>query len=67
MNQEPLTRNRLPVTALNFQIASVKQGGSICMELRIEGLTKVYKGGVRALDNVNLTIPKGLYGLLGPN
>ena len=37
------------------------------MELRIEGLTKVYKGGVRALDNVNLTIPLGLYGLLGPN
>jgi ABC-type multidrug transport system ATPase subunit len=37
------------------------------MELRIEGLTKVYKGGVRALDNVNLTIPMGLYGLLGPN
>ncbi|MGP8250969.1 MAG: ABC transporter ATP-binding protein [Terracidiphilus sp.] len=37
------------------------------MELRIEGLNKVYKGGVRALDNVNLTIPKGLYGLLGPN
>jgi len=37
------------------------------MELRIEGLTKVYKGGVRALDNVNLTIPRGLYGLLGPN
>jgi ABC-2 type transport system ATP-binding protein len=37
------------------------------MELRIEGLTKVYKGGVRALDNVNLTIPVGLYGLLGPN
>ena len=37
------------------------------MELRIDGLTKVYKGGVRALDNVNLTIPLGLYGLLGPN
>jgi len=37
------------------------------MELRIEGLNKVYKGGVRALDNVNLTIPTGLYGLLGPN
>ncbi len=37
------------------------------MPLRIEGLTKVYKGGVRALDNVNLTIPLGLYGLLGPN
>ncbi len=37
------------------------------MELRIEGLTKVYKGGVRALDNVTLTIPCGLFGLLGPN
>ena len=37
------------------------------MELRIEGLNKVYKGGVRALDNVTLTIPRGLYGLLGPN
>jgi ATP-binding cassette subfamily F protein 3 len=37
------------------------------MELRIEGLNKVYKGGVRALDNVSLTIPCGLYGLLGPN
>jgi ABC-2 type transport system ATP-binding protein len=37
------------------------------MELRIEGLNKVYKGGVRALDHVTLTIPCGLYGLLGPN
>ena len=37
------------------------------MELRIEGLTKVYKEGVRALDNVSLTIPYGVYGLLGPN
>jgi ABC-2 type transport system ATP-binding protein len=37
------------------------------MELRIQGLTKSYKGGVRALDNVNLTITRGLYGLLGPN
>lgn len=37
------------------------------MELQISGLNKVYKGGVRALDDVNLTIPVGLYGLLGPN
>ena len=37
------------------------------MELRVAGLTKVYPGGVRALDDVNLTIPRGLYGLLGPN
>src|ERR1039457_4362831 len=37
------------------------------MELRIEGLTKVYQGGVRALDNVTLTISPGMFGLLGPN
>jgi len=42
-------------------------GDGFLMELRIAGLNKVYKGGVRALDNVNLTIPRGLYGLLGPN
>jgi len=27
-------------------------GGYLAMELKIQGLTKVYKGGVRALDNV---------------
>ena len=37
------------------------------MELRIEGLSKVYPNGVKALDNVSLTIPSGMFGLLGPN
>jgi ABC-2 type transport system ATP-binding protein len=37
------------------------------MELRIEGLSKSYPNGVRALDNVSLTISSGMYGLLGPN
>jgi ABC-2 type transport system ATP-binding protein len=37
------------------------------MELRIENLSKTYTNGVRALDEVNLTIPRGMYGLLGPN
>jgi ABC-2 type transport system ATP-binding protein len=37
------------------------------MELRIEGLSKSYPNGVRALDNVSLTIAPGMYGLLGPN
>ena len=37
------------------------------MELRIEGLSKTYSNGVRALDNVSLTIPQGMYGLLGQN
>ncbi len=35
--------------------------------LIIEALSHVYGGGVKALDEVNLTIPKGMYGLLGPN
>lgn len=37
------------------------------MEIRIEGLTKVYGGKVRALDGVDLEIPTGMFGLLGPN
>lgn len=37
------------------------------MLLRIEQLCKTYPNGVRALDNVSLNIPVGMYGLLGPN
>jgi ABC-type multidrug transport system ATPase subunit len=36
------------------------------MELRIRSLSKSYSG-VRALDNVTLTIQRGMFGLLGPN
>ncbi len=32
-----------------------------------EGVRKVFKGGVTALDGVDLTIGTGLFGLLGPN
>jgi len=35
--------------------------------LSIKGLTHIYDNGVKALNNVNLTIPKGMFGLLGPN
>jgi ABC-type multidrug transport system ATPase subunit len=35
--------------------------------LTISNLLHVYPNGVRALDNVNLTIPAGMFGLLGPN
>ncbi|WFL76958.1 ABC transporter ATP-binding protein [Altererythrobacter arenosus] len=36
--------------------------------LEISGLTKVYRGGLKALDNVDLTIRKGeIFALLGPN
>jgi ABC-2 type transport system ATP-binding protein len=36
--------------------------------IRIEGLGKTYSGGKRALDGVNLEVPRGqIFGLLGPN
>ncbi|QZD92505.1 ABC transporter ATP-binding protein [Qipengyuania xiapuensis] len=36
--------------------------------LELEGLSKVYPGGLKALDNVDLTIRKGeIFALLGPN
>src|SRR5574339_639058 len=35
--------------------------------LKIEQLTHVYPGGVRALDAVSLDVPRGMFGLLGPN
>ena len=35
--------------------------------LRIENLTHIYGNGVKALDNVSLKVPNGMFGLLGPN
>ena len=35
--------------------------------LSIKGLTHVYPNGTRALDGVDLELPKGMFGLLGPN
>ncbi len=36
--------------------------------IHVENVTKIYEGDVRALDAVNLTIPRGsIFGLLGPN
>jgi ABC-2 type transport system ATP-binding protein len=35
--------------------------------LTIRGLSKTYANGVRALKNVSLDIPNGMFGLLGPN
>lgn len=35
--------------------------------LSIRNLTHTYPNGVQALKNVNLDIPKGMFGLLGPN
>ncbi len=35
--------------------------------LAVEGLSKTYTNGVRALQNVTLKVRPGMYGLLGPN
>jgi ABC-type multidrug transport system ATPase subunit len=37
------------------------------MELTIRCVSKTYSNGVRALNNVSLDIPSGMFGLLGPN
>ena len=37
------------------------------MDLIIKNLDKQYSNGVHALNNVSLTINKGMFGLLGPN
>lgn len=37
------------------------------MKIKISGLNKVYRGGHRALSDLNLTIENGIFGLLGPN
>jgi ABC-2 type transport system ATP-binding protein len=37
------------------------------MQLVIEHLSKTYPGGVKALDDLSLTIYQGMFGLLGPN
>ena len=36
-------------------------------DLVIKNLSKTYSNGVRALNNVSLDIPVGMFGLLGPN
>lgn len=35
--------------------------------LELAGVTHVYANGVRALDDVSLAVPTGMFGLLGPN
>ncbi|WP_372773181.1 ABC transporter ATP-binding protein [Mangrovibacterium sp.] len=37
------------------------------MKITIEGLSKIYPNGNRAINNINLEIGDGMFGLLGPN
>ena len=41
--------------------------GAAPLQLRIRNVSKTYPNGVQALRDVNLAIPRGMYGLLGPN
>ena len=35
--------------------------------LSLTGISKTYPGGVHALQDINLEVPRGMFGLLGPN
>jgi ABC-2 type transport system ATP-binding protein len=35
--------------------------------LNLTGISKTYPGGVHALQDINLDVPRGMFGLLGPN
>src|SRR5260221_7556283 len=37
------------------------------MRIEISRLNKIYHGGIHALNDADLTIPGGMFGLLGPN
>ncbi len=37
------------------------------MQLTISNVSKTYNNGLKALNDINLTIDKGMFGLLGPN
>ena len=37
------------------------------MHIEIHDLNKIYRGGIHALNSVDLAIPGGMFGLLGPN
>lgn len=44
-----------------------KNYNQITMKLNIQNLTKTYKNGVKAIDNLSIEIGTGMFGLLGPN
>lgn len=37
------------------------------VNLKISNVSKTYRNGIKALNNVSLNIPSGMFGLLGPN
>jgi ABC-type multidrug transport system ATPase subunit len=52
--------------SLRPQRSAGRPGKGAIMELRIRNVSKSYPGGVHALHDITLTIPVGVYALLGP-
>ncbi len=53
---------------LHHQAAHIRTGAAADWTLRVDGLTKVYRNGIRANDAISLHVEPGeVYGLLGPN
>jgi ABC-2 type transport system ATP-binding protein len=51
-----------------LEVASGAEEGKSSLAIQVSGLTKVYPGGTRAVDDVNFDVREGeIFGLLGPN
>jgi ABC-type multidrug transport system ATPase subunit len=61
-SQKSVTKVVIFVLILKVNITKLKK-----MKLAIKNLTKTYKNGVKAIDNLSLDIGTGMFGLLGPN
>src|SRR4026209_2667872 len=65
--EESAFRSRRRTTAIAECTASSNEDlPHAGMALTSEGVSKAYPNGVQALKDVTLTIPAGMYGLLGP-
>lgn len=51
----------------SFRHIPLKKNFNTDMKLSLQHLSKTYPNGVKALDNIDLTISSGMFGLLGPN
>jgi ABC-type multidrug transport system ATPase subunit len=65
MDELPLAY--VPASKLALGCPGGAAAGGICFMLEIAQLSHTYANGTVALDDINLSIPRGMFGLLGPN